>query len=75
MAANDNRTRDWGKAATGRKAQGCNVCGRASEEEICAQCADRIRAEALVDVAGEAPRARVKPGPHPIQTQPKRPLR
>jgi hypothetical protein len=40
----------------------CSVCGQPSDEDICATCADKIRAEALADTAGDAPAARHKPG-------------
>jgi hypothetical protein len=36
----------------------CCTCGRPSEEGICPACADKIRAEALANTAGEAPKAR-----------------
>ena len=77
MALTKTGTKSSGAAATGANAKRhmCNVCGRPSDEEICAKCADRIRAEALATTAGEAPQARVKPGLHPLETKPKRPLR
>jgi hypothetical protein len=40
----------------------CGMCGRPSEETICPACADKIRAEALANTAGEAPNARSRPG-------------
>jgi recombinational DNA repair protein RecR len=40
----------------------CRICGRPSEESICPACADNIRAEAVANTVGEAPKARSKPG-------------
>jgi len=40
----------------------CPRCGQPTEKGICAACADKIRAEALADTVGEAPKARPKPG-------------
>ena len=40
----------------------CRVCGQPSEESICPACADNIRAEAVANTVGEAPKARSKPG-------------
>ena len=40
----------------------CRVCGRPSEESICPACASNIRAEAVANTVGEAPKARSKPG-------------
>ena len=65
-SAPHGRTRNGGSGApavgAGSRQAVCSVCGQASEEGICAACADKIRAEALADAAGEAPRARSKPG-------------
>lgn len=40
----------------------CCICGRPSEESICPACASNIRAEAVANTVGEAPKARSKPG-------------
>jgi hypothetical protein len=40
----------------------CCICGRPSEESICPVCADKVRAEAVANTVGEAPKARSKPG-------------
>jgi len=40
----------------------CRVCGKPSEESICPTCAGNIRAEAVANTVGEAPKARIKPG-------------
>lgn len=40
----------------------CRVCGAPSEESICPACASNIRAEAMANTVGEAPKARSKPG-------------
>ena len=40
----------------------CRVCGQPSEESICPTCADNIRADAVANTVGEAPKARSKPG-------------
>jgi hypothetical protein len=45
-----------------QRKQMCNVCGKPSSSNICPVCADKIRAEALADAAGDAPAARSKPG-------------
>jgi hypothetical protein len=60
MTANEAKNAGSRKLAAG--AGICRVCGQPSEQEICAACADKIRAEALADAAGEAPKARPKPG-------------
>jgi recombinational DNA repair protein RecR len=40
----------------------CPTCGQPSEKGICAACTDKIRADALADTVGDAPKARPKPG-------------
>ena len=62
----DYKTGSAGKASipagTGGHEALCLVCGQPSEESICPACADKIRAEAVADITGEAPKARSKPG-------------
>jgi hypothetical protein len=40
----------------------CRMCGQPCEEGICPACAHKIRAEAVANTVGEAPKARSKPG-------------
>ena len=61
-----SKTRNGGSGAhvvgAENRREVCRVCGQPSEEDICGACADKIRAEALADAAGDAPKARSKPG-------------
>jgi hypothetical protein len=60
MSAYKTRNEDSGAPVVSAKV--CPTCGLPSEKGICAVCADKIRAEALADTVGEAPKARPKPG-------------
>jgi hypothetical protein len=56
------KTRNGGSGAAVVSAKVCPICGQPSEKGICAVCADKIRAEALANTVGQAPKARRKPG-------------
>ena len=56
------KTGNAGSGAPVVSAKVCPTCGQPSEKGICDTCADKIRAEALADTVGLAPKARPKPG-------------
>ena len=56
------KNRNAGSGADVVRAKVCPICGQPSEKGICAACADKIRAEALAQTVGEAPKVRPKPG-------------
>jgi len=64
MTANKTKHADKASIPVGSKRPQvfCRICGRPSEESICSACADNIRADALANTVGEAPKVRPKPG-------------
>jgi recombinational DNA repair protein RecR len=64
MAAYKTNNADRTSIPVGSESQQalCRMCGRPSNESICPACADKIRAEAVANTVGDAPRARSKPG-------------
>lgn len=47
----------------------CRSCGQPADEDICPACADKIRAESLMDIVGRAPKARSKPGARRVKAR------
>lgn len=64
MTAYKTKNADKSSIPVGSESQQapCRICGQPSEESICPACAGKIRAEAVANTVGEAPKARSKPG-------------